>query len=157
MVSTSQACVQKESWTPAKVRPALRHAVAVIIMCELSSECTKFGGNAVLCFCLETCKMILRKLLERNRIYPKIMTLGTSNSMYTIQLQSLSQGELLILQVFLPISQIVQLAYIYMHEARVKYLISEFCLAKILVQLSGGMTVYAWMDQELFLSSKNSR
>jgi hypothetical protein len=34
---------------PAKFRPALLLATAVIIMCDPSRECTKFGGKAVLC------------------------------------------------------------------------------------------------------------
>lgn len=34
---------------PAKFRPAFLQATAVIIMCEPSRECTKFGGKAVLC------------------------------------------------------------------------------------------------------------
>ena len=34
---------------PAKFKPAFLQATAVIIICEPSSEWTKFGGNAVLC------------------------------------------------------------------------------------------------------------
>lgn len=40
---------------PAKRNPASLHAIAVIIICEPSSECTKFGGNAVFCFLIWTC------------------------------------------------------------------------------------------------------
>lgn len=39
-----------EGHKPAKCNPASLQAMAVNIMCEPSSECTKFGGNAVLCF-----------------------------------------------------------------------------------------------------------
>lgn len=42
------------SLKPAKHKPASLQARAVIIMCELSSECTKFGGNALLCFFTDT-------------------------------------------------------------------------------------------------------
>lgn len=41
-------------YKPAKCKPALLQAIAVIIMCEPSSECTKFGGNADLCRLLST-------------------------------------------------------------------------------------------------------
>ena len=34
---------------PAKWRPASLQVIAVIIICELSRECTKFGGKAAFC------------------------------------------------------------------------------------------------------------
>jgi hypothetical protein len=36
-------------YKPVKFRPSFLQATAVIIVCELSRECTKFGGKAVLC------------------------------------------------------------------------------------------------------------
>jgi hypothetical protein len=35
-------------YKPAKFKPSFLQATAVIIMCEPSRECTKFGGKAVL-------------------------------------------------------------------------------------------------------------
>lgn len=40
---------------PAKCKPAFLQEIAVIIMCEPSRECTKFGGKAVFCRLTETC------------------------------------------------------------------------------------------------------
>lgn len=40
---------KQEPHKPAKFKPALEQATAVIIICELSRECTKLGGKAVLC------------------------------------------------------------------------------------------------------------
>lgn len=42
-------CVTHVHNTPANVSPALLQARAVIIMWELSKECTKLGGNALRC------------------------------------------------------------------------------------------------------------
>ena len=52
--SMLHACVQNESCTAAKVIPRSRHLSEVYFMCVESSECTKFGGNAVFCLFLFT-------------------------------------------------------------------------------------------------------
>ena len=55
----SHECVQKESCTEAKVRPSLCAARAVSNICDASNECTKLGGNALVCFVDETGKSSL--------------------------------------------------------------------------------------------------
>lgn len=45
---------------PAKFKPAFLQAMAVIIICEPSSEWMKFGGNAVLCLLTITYKRIIK-------------------------------------------------------------------------------------------------
>jgi len=58
--------VVNENFKPAKHNPASLQARAVIIMCELSNECTKLGGNALFCFLTDTWNtIIITKLVQK--------------------------------------------------------------------------------------------
>ena len=53
MASTESGCVQKQSCTEAKARPAPPQCSAVSAMCDESSEWMKLGGKALRCFMVQ--------------------------------------------------------------------------------------------------------